>query len=79
MKIVQVDVFSPFITVDQTSPKHLNPQLSESKLQQLVGPLGDRTNAPCERCGWHAGFEPHGIKVRLVSGSTRLPLVKVFV
>merc|ERR1719333_607821 len=47
---VQTDVNLPFITADQTGPKHLNVPLSRSKLEQLVQPLIDRTKAPCEAC-----------------------------
>merc|ERR1719436_1764497 len=42
---VQTDVNLPFITADQTGPKHMNLQLTRSKLEQLVGPLIDRTEA----------------------------------
>merc|ERR1711904_602379 len=47
---VQTDINLPFITADQTGPKHMNVQLSRSKLEQLVGPLIERTKAPCESC-----------------------------
>merc|ERR1712061_432967 len=44
---VQTDVNLPFITADQTGPKHLNIQITRSKLEQLVGPLVDKTKKPC--------------------------------
>merc|ERR1712157_321216 len=47
---VQTDVNLPFITADQTGPKHLNIQLTRSKLEQLVGPLVERTRKPCLDC-----------------------------
>merc|ERR550514_290988 len=47
---VQTDVNLPFITADQTGPKHLNIPLSRSKLEQLIGPMISRTRAPCEAC-----------------------------
>merc|ERR1719460_2888916 len=47
---VQTDINLPFITADQTGPKHLNLQLSRSKLEQLIEPLIERTKAPCEAC-----------------------------
>merc|ERR1711953_1657461 len=47
---VQTDVNLPFITADQTGPKHMNIQLSRSKLEQLVEPLVKKTQAPCESC-----------------------------
>merc|ERR1712187_340901 len=43
---VQTDVNLPFITADQTGPKHMNLTLTRSKLEQLVGPLIDRTKKP---------------------------------
>merc|ERR1712174_76435 len=55
---VQTDVNLPFITADQTGPKHLNIQISRSKLEQLVGPLVERTKAPCEACNKDAGMKP---------------------
>merc|ERR1711970_1422458 len=42
----QTDINLPFITADQTGPKHLNIQLSRSKLEQLIGPLIERTRKP---------------------------------
>merc|ERR1712228_221172 len=47
---VQTDVNLPFITADQTGPKHLNIQISRSKLEQLLDPLIQRTEGPCEAC-----------------------------
>merc|ERR1719456_1915450 len=73
---VQTDVNLPFITADQTGPKHLNVQLSRSKLEQLVSPLIGKTQAPCEACNKDAGLKPSEInEVLLVGGSTRMPLV----
>merc|ERR1719276_240138 len=54
---VQTDVNLPFITADQTGPKHLNLQLTRSKLEQLVGPLIQKTEAPCEACMKDAGLK----------------------
>mmetsp|Transcript_73680 Transcript_73680/g.149578 ORF Transcript_73680/g.149578 Transcript_73680/m.149578 type:complete len:683 (-) Transcript_73680:125-2173(-) len=73
---VQTDVNLPFITADQTGPKHLNMQLTRSKLEQLVGPLIMRTKAPCESCTKDSGLKNSEIdQVLLVGGSTRMPLV----
>merc|ERR1719446_1287969 len=44
---VQTDVNLPFITADQTGPKHLNIQLSRSKLEQLVEGMVKKTKGPC--------------------------------
>merc|ERR1712061_175443 len=73
---VQTDVNLPFITADQTGPKHLNIQLTRSKLQQLVGPMIEKTRGPCEACNKDAGMAPNEIdEVLLVGGSTRMPMV----
>merc|ERR1712061_771873 len=73
---VQTDVNLPFITADQTGPKHLNIPLSRSKLEQIVGPLIDRTRKPCTACTKDAGVETNELDtVLLVGGSTRMPLV----
>merc|ERR1719436_2125052 len=47
---VQTDINLPFITADQTGPKHLNIPLTRSKLEQLVEPMLQKTKAPCEAC-----------------------------
>merc|ERR1712178_233884 len=73
---VQTDINLPFITADQTGPKHLNIQLTRSKLEQLVGPMIEKTWEPCEACNKDAGTAPDEInEVLLVGGSTRMPLV----
>merc|ERR1719265_2488001 len=73
---VQTDVNLPFITADQTGPKHLNVQLSRAKLEELVGPTISKTQAPCESCNKDAGLKPSEInEVLLVGGMTRMPLV----
>merc|ERR1712013_948800 len=53
---VQTDVNLPFITADQTGPKHMNMTLSRSKLEQLVGPLIEKTRAPCQACNKDSGL-----------------------
>merc|ERR1712050_557110 len=73
---VQTDINLPFITADQTGPKHLNIQLTRSKLQQLVGPMIEKTRKPCEASNKDAGMAPAEIdEVLLVGWSTRLPMV----
>merc|ERR1712060_497019 len=54
---VQTDINLPFITADQTGPKHLNVQLTRSKLEQLVDSLIKRTEGPCESCIKDAGLK----------------------
>merc|ERR1712166_1054362 len=73
---VQTDINLPFITADQSGPKHLNVQLSRSKLEQLLGALIQKTVAPCESCIKDAGLKAGEIdEVLLVGGMTRMPMV----
>merc|ERR1712151_926774 len=73
---VQTDVNLPFITADQTGPKHMNLTLTRSKLEQLVGPLIDKTKKPCLDCTKDSGLSKDELSnVLLVGGSTRMPLV----
>merc|ERR1719246_171667 len=77
---VQTDINLPFITADQSGPKHLNVQLSRSKLEQLVGPLVEKTKGPCEAANRDAGLKPSEIdEVLMVGGMTRMPLVQEIV
>jgi molecular chaperone DnaK len=72
----QTDVNLPFITADQSGPKHLNIKLSRSKLESLVEPLIQRTVGPCKAALKDAGLKPSEIdEVILVGGMTRMPQV----
>ena len=74
------DINLPFITADQTGPKHLNYQLSRAKFEQLVDDLVQRTIPPMERALKDAGLTPNDIdEVILVGGSTRIPKVQEIV
>jgi molecular chaperone DnaK len=71
------DVNLPFITADQSGPKHMNIKLSRAKLEQLVGELVERTLEPCRQALADAGLQASDIdEVVLVGGSTRMPLVQ---
>eukprot|EP00439_Symbiodinium_sp_Y106_P070503 s224_g12.t1 len=73
---VQTDVNLPFITADQSGPKHMNIQMTRSKLEQIVDSFLQRTRAPCLACNKDAGVEPKEItEVLLVGGMTRMPKV----
>merc|ERR1719456_1882590 len=77
---VQTDINLPFITADQSGPKHLNMQLTRSKLEQLVGPFVERTKSPCEACNKDAGVQPKDIdEVLMVGGMSRMPMVNEIV
>eukprot|EP00752_Nemacystus_decipiens_P015290 g13623.t1 len=72
----QTDVNLPFITADQSGPKHLNIKLSRSKLEALVGDLIKRTIEPCKAALKDAGLKASEIdEVILVGGMTRMPKV----
>jgi molecular chaperone DnaK len=67
----------PFITADQTGPKHVQMSLSRSKFEQLVEDLVERTKGPCEQALKDAGLSASQIdEVILVGGSTRMPKVQ---
>ena len=73
---VQTDVNLPFITADQSGPKHLNIKLSRSKLEALVDELVQRTIGPCRAALKDAGLKASEIdEVILVGGMTRMPKV----
>ncbi|HEY8494081.1 MAG TPA: molecular chaperone DnaK [Myxococcota bacterium] len=74
---MQTDINLPFITADQSGPKHLNMKLTRAKLEQLVLDLVERTLEPCRIALQDAGLTASEIdEVVLVGGSTRMPLVQ---
>ncbi len=73
---VQTEVNLPFITADQTGPKHLNIKLTRAKLEALVDHLIDRAIEPCKAALKDAGLKASEIdEVILVGGMTRMPRV----
>ena len=74
---VETDINLPFITADQSGPKHLNVKLSRSKLEQLCASLLDRLDAPCVTALKDAGLSSNDINdIILVGGMTRMPAVQ---
>ena len=72
----ETEINLPFITADQTGPKHLVMKLTRSRFEQLIAPIVERTLAPCRQALQDAGLQPSEIdNVVLVGGSTRIPLV----
>jgi len=72
----QTEINLPFITADQSGPKHLTMKLTRAKLESLVGDLIQRTIAPCEAALKDAGLKSAEInEVILVGGMTRMPKV----
>jgi molecular chaperone DnaK len=73
---VQTEVNLPFITADQTGPKHLNIKLTRAKLEALVDDLIQRTIGPCGAALKDAGLRASEVdEVILVGGMTRMPKV----
>ena len=78
--VVETDINLPFITADQSGPKHLVMRLSQAKFEQLVDDLIRRTVRPVEQALSDAGMDPSKIdEVVLVGGSTRIPRVQAIV
>ncbi|MCC7134208.1 MAG: molecular chaperone DnaK [Gemmatimonadales bacterium] len=76
----QTDINLPFITADQSGPKHLNMTLTRAKFEQLVDDLIQRTIPPMQQALKDAGLDPKGIdEVILVGGSTRIPKIQQIV
>jgi molecular chaperone DnaK len=74
--VMQTEINLPFITADQSGPKHLIMTLTRSKLEQLVGDLVEHTLDPVRLAMKDAKFNPSDInEVVMVGGQTRMPMV----
>jgi molecular chaperone DnaK len=77
---MSTDINLPFITADQSGPKHLNMALTRAKFEQLVGDIIQKTMGPVRQALTDAGIDPKRIdEVVLVGGSTRIPMVQKLV
>ena len=73
----QTDINLPYITADQTGPKHLYIKLTRAKFESLVEDLVKRTIEPCKTALKDAGLSASEINdVILVGGQTRMPMVQ---
>ncbi|MBW2715011.1 MAG: molecular chaperone DnaK [Deltaproteobacteria bacterium] len=71
------DINLPYITADQSGPKHLTLKLTRAKFEQLVEDLVERSLEPCRQALADSGFSTSEIdEVILVGGTTRIPLVQ---
>jgi molecular chaperone DnaK len=78
--VMETDLNLPFITADQTGPKHLQMKLTRAKFEQLVDDLLQKTVGPTRQALSDAGVDPSKIdEVVLVGGSTRIPRVQQIV
>ncbi len=78
--VMETEINLPFITADQSGPKHLQTKLTRAKFEQLVDDLLQRTVPPVRQALSDAGIDAGGIdEVVLVGGSTRVPKVQQIV
>ena len=78
--VLETEVNLPFITADQTGPKHLTMKLTRAKFEQLVEDLLQRTVGPVKLALSDAGVDANKIdEVVLVGGTTRVPRVQAIV
>jgi molecular chaperone DnaK len=78
--VMETDINLPFITADQTGPKHLSMKLTRSKFEQLVEDLLQKSVGPTKQALSDAGLDASKIdEVVLVGGSTRIPRVQAIV
>ncbi len=74
---VETDVNLPFITADESGPKHLNMKMTRAKLESLVSDLLDKLGKPCQIAIKESGITTREInEVILVGGMTRMPAVQ---
>ncbi len=77
---METDINLPFVTADQSGPKHLNIRLTRAKLEQLIDDLMQKTIPLMEKALADAKLKPENIdEVILVGGSTRIPKIQEIV
>ncbi len=77
---MQTEINLPFITADQSGPKHLTMTLTRAKLEQLVDELVEKTRKPVMAALSDASVRPNQVdEVVLVGGQTRMPAVQTLV
>ncbi|HLW83415.1 MAG TPA: molecular chaperone DnaK [Candidatus Acidoferrales bacterium] len=75
-QLMETEINLPFITANESGPKHMQMKLTRSKLEQLMEDLLQRTVGPVKQALSDAGITPDKIdEVVLVGGSTRIPRV----
>ena len=73
---METEINLPFLTADQTGPKHLAIKLSRAKLEQMVEPLITRSLEPTRKCLADAKLEPSQVdEIVMVGGQTRMPAI----
>jgi molecular chaperone DnaK len=78
--MLETEINLPFLTADQTGPKHLVKKLTRARFEQMVADILDRSVEPCKKALADAGVQPSQIdEVVLVGWSTRIPKVQEIV
>jgi molecular chaperone DnaK len=77
---VETEISLPFITADQSGPKHLQMKIRRAKLEELISPIIDKCKGPVRKAIDDAKLKQSEInKIILVGGPTRMPAVQKFV
>jgi molecular chaperone DnaK len=77
---MQTTINLPFITADQSGPKHLQTNVTRAQFEQLVDHLVERTRRPCQAALSDANLKASDLdEIILVGGSTRIPAVQAMV
>jgi molecular chaperone DnaK len=78
--VLETEINLPYVTADQSGPKHLSLKLTRAKLEQLIDPIIKRCIHPFEQALKDANLTKDGVqKVILVGGPTRMPVVQKFI
>jgi molecular chaperone DnaK len=78
--LMSTDIDLPFLTADNTGPKHLHLTLTRTKLEALAQPIVQKTERTILKALEDAKLTPTGVdKIILIGGMTRMPLVQRFV
>ena len=75
--MTETTISLPFITANQSGPKHLEMKLTRAKFEEMTADLMDRTITPTKRALEDSGLKSSEVdKILLVGGSTRMPMVQ---
>jgi molecular chaperone DnaK len=75
--VMQTTINLPYVTADQSGPKHINMELTRAKLEQMTDDLVQATLGPIRQALSDAKMEPEQIdKILLVGGATRMPMIQ---
>lgn len=78
--MTQSTISLPFLSMSDAGPQHFETTLNRAKLEELIGPIVERTRVACDGAMKDAGLKASDIdKVILVGGPTRIPMVQKFV